>query len=197
MFILAIVTLAGLSAAGFLFEIHSARASTCAALRRRLNQVYSGLWSLPSRAVRWHHEHRERSYQPAGPSERSVLAVWSIRAHLIVVVPLASLVGASVFESLAEQHKPIAGLYLSPDQAWYFGALAGFLFGAIAPLVAYVVFWILVVLPFAVTSIAVGVVRRQLIEATDGATGRDQAPFAITGLVLGLLAGGVVLVLGG
>lgn len=195
MVIMAIAAFAGLLAAGVLLDIVTAKTQSAVSLRHRLNRVFSAFWAYPARAVRWHHHRREQSYQAAQPGERSPLTKWAIRAHVLVLIPLGAYFGAQALEAFAADHKPIAGLYFSPDQAWYLGGATGGIFAAVAPLVAYVVVWTVVVLPYTAVSLAAGLLSRLLIKTTGGECGRDQAPFTILGVVLGLAAAGVLLML--
>ncbi len=193
MFILAFTSFAVLVAAGFFLEIATANAQSANAPRRHLNRFFSALWAYPLRAVRWHNRRREESYQARQPVERSTLSKCAMRAHFLVLIPLAAYIGAEALEAFAAGHKPIVGLYLSPEQAWYLGIATGGIFAAVAPLVAYMVFWFIVILPYTIVSSAAGLLGRLLINATGGKSGRGQAPFAILGVVLGLVAAGTLL----
>ncbi len=185
MAIAAIMAFAALAAAGIVMEVVAANTRTATALRSQLNDIFLALWEHPGRIVRWHHERREESYHPPKPGKRSSMINWAIRGHVAILIPLAAYFGAGALEAFAADDKPIFGLYFTPEQAWYLGAATGGIFAAVAPLVAYIVFWFTIVLPYAVVSIIITGVGRFLVRATDGESGRDQAPFAVLGVVLG------------
>jgi hypothetical protein len=197
MAILAITSFAALLAAGMLIEVATARTGALASPRRWLNHLFSLLWTYPAKAVRWHQRRREESYHASEPEGRSTLTKWAIRCHVLILIPAAAWFAAEALEAFAADHKPIAGLYFSPDQAWYLGAASGGIFAAMAPLVAYIALWMFVVLPYIAVSFAAGMIGRLLINATDGASGREQAPFAILGGLLGLAAAGGLPLLAG
>lgn len=195
MAIAAITAFAALAAAGILLEVLAANTRTATAIRRQLNHVFRALWAYPGRLVRWHHKRREESYHPPKPGKRSSITKWAMRAHVAVLIPLAAYFGAGALEAFAADDKPIFGLYFTPEQAWYLGAVTGGVFAAVAPLIAYIVFWFTIVLPYTVVSIIVTWVGRFLVRATDGESGRDQAPFAILGGVLGSAVAAVLFAL--
>jgi len=192
----AIAVFVALLATGVVVEVYSARADALRTVRDRLNRAIGFVSAHPARAWAVIHDWRERSYHAPRDGNRSSVMKWAIRAHVFVVVPAATYFGANAFEALAADSRPIAGTYMSPAEAWYFGAIAGFVTAALAPLLAYMVFWALVVLPLAIITAAVRFIRRRIIDATDSVAGWDQAPFAIAGAALGVLAAGGMAVLG-
>lgn len=193
MVIAAITAFVVLLSTGVILEAYTARSGVAGGLRHRLTGVFSTLWQHPGRLVRWVQHRQEESYHPPRPGKRQSLAKWAIRLHIAVLIPLAAYFGAGALERLAEADKPIFGLYFSPLQAWYMGALTGAVTAAVAPLVAYIIFWFVIVLPYTLVSMTARRIGRILIEATDGESGRDQAPLAILGAVLGLACAAVLL----
>lgn len=193
----ATATFLALLAAGIGVEIYSARTESLGALRHGLNQAITLVLNHPARAWTLFHDWRERSYHAPRHTDRPQSMTWAIRAHVFAFIPLVTYLGAKAFEALAVDTRPIAGVYMSPTEAWYFGAVAGFIMAALSPLLVYMAFWALIGLPVTAITIIARRIRRRIIDATDSAAGWDQAPFAITGAALGALAAGVLLVLGG
>ena len=193
MVITAAAAFVALLSAGVILEVYASRSGLAGGLRHQLASVFSTLWQHPGRLVRWVRDRQEESYHPPKPGERQALVKWAVRIHMAVLIPLAAYFSAEALERLAVADKPIFGLYFSPLQAWYMGALTGAVSAAVAPLVAYIVFWFIVVLPYTLVSMTTGRIGRVLVEATDGKSGRDQAPFAILGAILGLVCAAVLL----
>ena len=182
--------------AGVIIEIYSARTGILEPARARLNRVIGVFMARPASVWTMFQDWHERSYHQSRDSEGSPVMKWVIRAHLLIVIPLATYLIAEEFEALAVATRPIAGIYMSPTEAWYFGAAAGFVVAALSPLFLYMGFWALIGLPTAVISFLTRRVRHLIINTTDGASGHEQAPFAVAGAVLGLVMAGSMLYLG-
>lgn len=189
----AIASFAALLAAGVITEIYTARTGQLETARARLNQFIGKVLAWPAALWSLFQDWHERSYHSSRDTQGSPVMKWLIRAHVFVVIPLATYLIAEEFEALAVATRPIAGIYMSPTEAWHFGAAGGFVTAALSPLFLYIGFWALIGLPATIISFLVRGIRRVIINTTDGASGTGQAPFAITGAALGLaLAGGMI-----
>lgn len=194
--ILAAVAFLCLLACGIGLEIAAAKMHSLARLRRLLDRLTAPLAHLPMCIIQWYREWRERSYHEDSGARRSAAMKWLIRGHLFIVIPLATFLGATELERLALASKPIMGSYLTPDQAWYLGALAGFVAAALIPLIAHIVIWVIVVAPLTVLSFGTTAVQRLIMNATGGVSGHGDAPFALAGAILGFVAACALLSVG-
>ncbi len=191
----AIASLITLLCVGLSLEIYTARTNKLAATRSRLNAGIRWILSYPARIRRWFIERRERAYEVEAPTNRSAVAKWFYRTHIFVAIPLATWIAARAFESLAQDSRPIGSLYLSPEEAWYYGAFAGFAMAALAPLIAYIALFILVLLPVTVLGFAAKAVYRILPGVAAGGPTDDHAPFATLGAGAGGIAAVIFLVM--
>ena len=192
----AIATFAALLAAGVVVEIYTARTGMLLPARAGLNRVIGRVLARPAAMWSMFQDWHERSYHPTRNNEGSPVMKWVIRAHVLIVIPLATYLVAEQFEALAVATRPIAGIYMSPTEAWYFGAAGGFVTAALAPLVLYMGFWAFIGIPTAIVSFLARRIQRLIINTTDSASGLEQAPFAITGAALGLAAAGGMIFMG-
>lgn len=191
----AIASFITLLCVGLSLEIYTARTNKLAATRSNLNAGVQWILSYPSRIRRWFIERRERAYEVEAPTNRSAVAKWFYRTHIFVAIPLATYVGARAFESLAQDSRPIAGMYLSPEEAWYYGAFTGFAMAALAPLIAYIALFILVLLPVSVLGFVAKGIYRILPGSAMGGPNDDYAPFATLGAGVGGLVAAILLVM--
>jgi len=192
----AIVSFAAFLAAGIITEIYTARAGKLVPVRSRLNRTIGTFFARPTAVWTMFQDWRERSYHTSRDGKGSPVMKWVIRAHVLIVIPAVTYLIAEEFEALAVATRPIAGIYMTPTEAWYFGAAAGFVTAALSPLLLYIGFWMLVGLPAAVITFVARRIQRLIINTTDGASGLEQAPFAIAGAVLGLAVAGGIIFLG-
>ena len=188
----AIATFAAFLAVGVIIEVYSARTGVLDRARARLNRIIGKFLAGPATAWTLFQDWHERSYHASRDTQGSPVMKWLIRAHVFVVIPLATYLIAEEFEALAVATRPIAGIYMSPTEAWYFGSAGGFVTAALSPLFLYIGFWALIGLPATIISFLVRGIRRLIINTTDGASGLEQAPFAITGAALGLALAGMI-----
>lgn len=188
LWVFAVTCLAGLG-----LELWTAGRADWAEPRARLNATIARLTAVPSKLWVWYAERRERNYQPHDPSSGSQRSTWVYRAHFFVLTPLAAYLCARWFENLAAGHRPIGGMYLSPDAAWYFGAVAGLVMAALAPLLAVIAFAVVIALPLAMLNFAAKGVLRLLQRLTGSEDTPTQAPFLATGVIVGVLAGILIL----
>ena len=110
-----------------------------------------------------------------------------------MLTPLAAYLCALWFESLAAGHRPIGGMYLSPGAAWYFGAVAGFVMAALAPLIAVVVFAVVIALPLITLNLSAKLVFAVLRRLSGRQDAPAEAPFLTLGVIAGAAAGIVIL----
>ena len=189
----AIASFAAFLAAGVAIEIYSARTGVLDSARVRLSSTIDTVFAGPAAIWTLFQDWHERSYHPSRDREGSPVMKWLIRAHVFILVPLATYLIAEEFEALAVATRPIAGIYMSPTEAWYFGAAGGFVTAALSPLFLYIGFWVFIGLPATIISFLVRGIRRLIVHTTDGASGMEQAPFAIAGGILGLVVAGMIL----
>lgn len=177
-------------AVGIGMEIYAARTGRFAGLRRNLERALALLTRYPARLVHWHRRRREKSYEADWPQDRSALGKWAIRAHIFLLIPVATYFAGEAMAALARDHKPIGGMYLTPSEAWYFGAFGGLVFSALAPLVAYMAFRLFIVVPFNVIEFANRFLARKLAPDTGEPAG---IPFVATAAIVGLAAAALLL----